>query len=259
MGTTKLTRKEILSEDPVHEAMIRMVEFFRLNGRKIGVLAAVALLLGVGIYGGLQYLKGREMQAQDRLGRGIEFFHAQVTPEAGEDPYAIGSSPAFRSENAKYQAAAGEFSAAMSLHSFGKTAVTARYYLALSQLRTGNRTEAIQNLESVASNSKDRTLGYLAKKVLASSHAESGNHKGARDILESMIKDPQCPLPKDQLSLELARSLVAQGNRAEAVKVLQDASAQGPSFSMLKQQLILELDKVQKAPATGSALRPVNP
>ena len=74
-----------------------------------------------------------------------------------------------------------------------------------------------------------------------------------------MIKDPQCPLPKDQLSLELARSLVAQGNRAEAVKVLQDASAQGPSFSMLKQQLILELDKVQKAPATGSALRPVNP
>ena len=79
MGTTKLTRKEILAEDPVHEAIIQLIEFFQTNGKKVGILAAVIVVVAVGIYGGLQYLDNRQMQAQEQLGKGMDFFHAQVS------------------------------------------------------------------------------------------------------------------------------------------------------------------------------------
>ena len=252
MGTTKLTRKEILTEDPVHVAMIQLIEFFQSNGKKIGILAVAVILVGVGVYGGFQYLESKQSQAQEQLGKGMNFFHAQVAPDASNDPYAKGPTPIFKSDKAKYEAAAREFSSVVSGYGYSKLSVVARYYLGLSQLQLGLRKEAVQNLETVAGNSKDRTVGFLAKKVLATEQMNSGNYKGAREILEGMIRDPQCDLPKEDLNIDLSRVLVAQGRRDEAIKLLREAGSQGPQFSLLKQRLMVELDKLQKAPKTGS-------
>jgi predicted negative regulator of RcsB-dependent stress response len=259
VGTTKLTRKEILAEDPVHEAIIQLLEFFGANGKKIGVAAVIVLLLALGVYGGLQYLDRMEAKAQETLGKGIDFFHAPVTADATDDPYAKGSVPTFRSDLAKYKAAAKEFSAIVDGRSFGKITVVARYYLGLSQLQIGQKQEAIRNLESVSSDSKERTLGYLAKRVLATEYLNSGNHKGAREILDSLIKDPKCQLPKEDLSLQLSKVLVAQGKRDEAIKVLRDASSQGAAFGVYQQQVTAELAKLQKAPVAGSNPQPAIP
>jgi predicted negative regulator of RcsB-dependent stress response len=251
VGTTKLTRKEILAEDPVHEAIIRAIEFFKLNGRNIGLIVAAVALVAVGTYGGIRYLANREVQAQESLGRGMELFHAQVAPDASDDPYAKGPSPTFRTDQAKYQAAAKEFSSLISRYGYSKTAIVARYYLGLAQVQLGQNKEAAQNLESVAGNSKDRTVGYLAKKALAGVYFTSGNYKGAKELLEGMIKDPQCILPKEDMSIQLSRVLVAQGKRDEAMRVLRDAGSQGAAFSALKQQVTQELDRLQKASKTG--------
>jgi predicted negative regulator of RcsB-dependent stress response len=251
VGTTKLTRKEILAEDPVHETLVQLIEFFRENSKKIGIVAAILVILALGIYGGIQYLDRMELKTQEQLGKGIDFFHAEVTADAADDPYGKGTTPLFKSDLAKYKAAAKEFSAIVNGHSFGKISVVAQYYLGLSQLRTNQEPEAIRNLEAVSNNSKDRTLGFLAKRVLATEYFESGNQKGAREILESLIKDPQCQLPKGDLSLQLSRVLVAQGKREEAIKVLREASSQGAAFSAQQQQLATELDKLQKTPIPG--------
>jgi predicted negative regulator of RcsB-dependent stress response len=256
VGTTKLTRKEILAEDPVHEAIMKLVEFFRINGKKLVLLAAILVLIALGVYGGLLYLKSREVEAQEQLAKGMNFFHAQIAADASDDPYSKGPTPVFRSDEAKYKAAAKEFSSIASRFGHSKTSTVARYYLGLSQLRLGQNKEAIQNLESVASNSRNRTVGYLAKKVLAAESVRSGNLKGAREILEGLMKDPQCNLPREDLSIQLSQILVALGKRDEAVKVLQEASSQGPAFSVLKQQLTAELDKLQKASKAG--LEPVS-
>jgi predicted negative regulator of RcsB-dependent stress response len=252
VGTTKLTRKEILAEDPVHQAIIELIEFFRVNGKKIAIGAAAIVLLAVGVYGGIQYLDNKQAKAQDRLREGMNFFHAQVSPDASDNPYAKGTSPVFRNEAAKYQAAAKEFSSVVSGFGYSKLAVVARYYLGLTQLQLGQKKEAAQNLEQVATSSKDRTLSNLAKKVLAADYVATGNYRGAKELLEGMIRDPQCDLPKEDLSIDLAKALVAQGKRDEAIKVLRDASAQGAQFSPIRQRVMTELDKLQKPPKTGS-------
>jgi tetratricopeptide (TPR) repeat protein len=251
VGTTKLTRKEILAEDPVHEAIIQLIEFFKVNGRNVGLVVAAVVLVVAGVYGGIRYLANREAQAQELLGRGMELFHAQIAPDATDDPYAKGPTPRFRTDQARYQAAAKEFSSLISKYGYSKTAIVARYYLGLAQVQLGQEKEAAQNLESVAGNSKDRTVGYLAKKALAGVYFNLGNYKGAKDLLEGMIKDPQCLLPKEDMSVQLSRVLVAQGKRDEAVKVLRDAGSQGAAFTALKQQVTQELDRLQKAPGTG--------
>ena len=259
MGTTKLTRKEILAEDPVHQAILQLVEFFRVNGTKVAVGAVAAVILAIGIYAGLQYLNSREIQAQERLAKGMEFFHAAVSPDAAENPYAKGSEPVFRSDAAKYQAAAKELSPVATGYGYGKLSVVARYYLGLAQLQLGQKKEAIQSLESVAGNSKNRTLGFLAKRTIATVHLGSGNYQGARELLQSMIRDPQCDLQKEDLSIQLSKVLVAQGKRDEAIKVLRDANTQSPAFGVFKQQLITELDRLQKTPKAGAAPQPANP
>ncbi len=223
MGTTKLTRKEILAEDPVHQAIISLVEVLRVHGRNIGLAAAVVVLLSFGTYLGLQYLESRDMRAQQDLSRAMAFFHAQIDPSAADDPYGKGPDPSFRRETDKYQAASREFSTVVSKYGSSKLAVIARYYLGLSQLRLGQKTEAVRSLETVRNNTKDRTVGYLAKKVLAQHYMDSGNYKEALEILDGMIKDPQCDLPREDLRLDLARVYLAQGKRDDAMKVLRAA------------------------------------
>ncbi len=252
MGTTKLTRKEILAEDPVHLAIIQIVDLVRERGKVIGIGLAAVVLAGVGIYFLLQYLDARGAQAQQDLARGIDFFHAQIDPTATDDPYAKSPVPVFKNEAAKYQAASREFQSVVSKYGYSKVAVVARYYLGLIQLRQGQTKEALQLLEAVGNNSKDRTVGYLAKKVLAEHHLDTGNFKGAQEILEAEIKDPQCELPKEDLNVDLARALAGQGKRDEALKVLTAAREQA-SNSMLLSQVLQEITKLQASSAAGAA------
>jgi predicted negative regulator of RcsB-dependent stress response len=252
VGTTKLTRKEILAEDPVHESMIQLVEFLKQNGRKVGIVAVVIVLLAVGVYGGMQYLDYRQGQAQQMLWKGMSYFHADIAADATADPYGKGPVPSFKDETARYQAAAKEFSSIMSGFGYSKISVVARYYLGLCQLQLGQKKEAVQTLETVANNSKDRTVGFLAKKVLAADYLSIANYPKAKEILEGMIRDPQCDLPKEDLNIDLSRVLVAQGKRDEALKVLREAGAQGQQFSTQKQRVLAELEKLQKAAKSGS-------
>jgi predicted negative regulator of RcsB-dependent stress response len=250
VGTTKLTRKEILAEDPVHEALIRLVEVVRSRAMIIGLVAVGLVLVGLGLYFGLEYLEGRDMQAQQQLSRGIEFFHARLDPAALDDPYCIGPDPIFRSDAAKYEAANREFSGVISRSGSSKLGVLARYYQGLTQLRLGQKDEAVRSLETVRNNTKDRTMGYLARKVLAKHYLETGNPKGAQELVEGMIRDPQCELPREDLRVDLSRALAAQGKRDEALKVLREARDEG-GRSMLQSMVTQELSRLEATPANS--------
>jgi len=241
LGTTKLTRKEIMAEDPVHEALVGIVELFRAHGATIALIAGSVALLGIGVYFGLQYLDSRETQGQIQLAKGIEFYHAEISDEATDDPYGKGSIAMFRTDKARNEAASKEFSSILSKHKYCKLAVLARYYLGLSQLKLGQENEGIQNLQLVSKNSKDRIVGDLAKRVLAANFYSTGNYKDSQEILQGMIQDPKCELLKEDLKMELSRVLAAQGQRDEAIKEARDQAG----TSMLQSQLIQKLTKLQ--------------
>jgi predicted negative regulator of RcsB-dependent stress response len=244
VGTTKLTRKEILAEDPVHLAIVQIVDLFRERGKLIGLVAAGVVVLGVGVYFGMEYLDSRDMAAQQQLGRAMDFFHGRIDPTATDDPFSKGAEPTFRSEAARLQAAAKEFSEIVAKHGSSKVGVMARYYLGLCELRQGRKNEAVQLLEAVRNNTKDRTVAYLAKKVLAKYYLDSGNFKAAQDMLEGMIRDPQCELPKEDLKLDLSRVLVAEGKRDEAIKLLRSTRDESGK-SMLQSMLAQELNRLE--------------
>jgi predicted negative regulator of RcsB-dependent stress response len=259
VGTTKLTRKEIISEDPIHDAMLKTVEYLRGNGAKVGVAVVVITVLAFGIYSGIQYLESRDVKAQIAFAKGLDYFHAEVSADATEDPYGKGPIPTFKSESAKYQAAIKEFSPIASGYFYGKLAVLARYYLGITQLKLGEQKEALQNLESVAGSSSNRTIGFLAKRALAIQNFEAGNYKKAQELLDSLVKDPKCDLQKEDLSIQLSRVLVAQGKREDAIKVLNEANAQGPSFGRFQSRLTAELEKLQKSAKSGTDTQPAQP
>ncbi len=246
MGTTKLTRKEILAEDPVHEAIMQIVEFLRTQAKLVAGVIVAAAVLAVGGYFGMDYLQARDQQMQVQLGRALDFYHARIDPSAGDNPFAKGPDPTFKNETAKYQATIKELSNLASRYAAGKLGLTAKYYLGLSYLKLGQTREAMSNLEAVRNNSRDKTLSNLAKKVLAGYYFNSGNYKAAQDLLEGLIRDPQCDLPKDDLGLLLSRVYEAEGKRGEALKTLRQAKedAAGSGFQPLIAQ---ELNRLEGA------------
>ena len=246
VGTTKLTRKEILSDDPVRETILRLVGFFQTNRTRIGVAAIAVIVLALGFWTWSRYLDGRANDTGATLGRGMAFFSAIVSPNAGDDSYAEGELPVFKSDEDKYQAAEKEFSIAAGSFGAGEAGKTAQYYLGLTQLKLGKKEEAKKNLEAVAFGSGNRTVGFLAKKALADYHADSGNVKGAEDLLRGMIKDAKCDLPKEDLGMQLAGILIADGKKDEAIRVLREASEASPVFGVFNQQLLAEIEKLQK-------------
>jgi predicted negative regulator of RcsB-dependent stress response len=189
----------------------------------------------------------------------MDFYHAQISADATDDPYSEGSTPTFSSEEAKYQAAAKEFSSVASRRGHAKISIIARYYLGLTQLQIGKEKDALTNLESVSANSRNRTLGFLAKKAIAAHYFKSGNYSEAGGILESIIKDPQCDLPKDDLNLMLAKALAAQGKHDEAITILTEATSQGPGSGLIRQQLAEELDRLQRTAKTELGREPTIP
>ena len=246
MGTTKLTRKEILSDDPVRENIIRFVGFLQANRAKIGVAVIVVIVLALGYWALSAYLDTRANAAGAMLGRGMAFFSATISPDAKDDPYAKGDKPLFENDEDKYKAAEKEFSAAAESFGAGEAGKTARYYLGLTQLHLGKNEESKKNLESAAFGSGNRTVGFLAKKALAGLYADSGNEKGAEDLLRGMIKDAKCDLPKEEIGLQLAGILNAMGKKEEAINVLREVSEASPIFGVYSQQLTAEIERLQK-------------
>src|SRR5881409_3034201 len=86
VGTTKLTRKEILGDDPIHDALVNTIEVVRERGKQIALGAGALILAGFGIYLALEYMERRDNEAQQILTRGIDFYPAQVDPSALDDP-----------------------------------------------------------------------------------------------------------------------------------------------------------------------------
>lgn len=252
MGTTKLTRKEILGQDPVYDAIVKTIEFFGVHGKPVGLGILSILLLGSGGYFGLRYLESRDMEIQQRLSRGIDFYHAQIDASALDDPFGKGPQPLFRNAESKFKAALQEFTAVTQRTPSSKPGVIARYYLGLCQKNLGQPAEAIKTLEQVRNNSVDLTVGYLAKKVLAMHYTESGNYKGAQEILDGMIKDPQCPLPKEDLRMQLAKVYVVQGKREEGLKLLRQARDEAGA-SPLQMMLTQELSRLETASSGSNA------
>ncbi len=244
MGTTKLTRKEI-SADPIHDALIETVDYLRAHAKIIGLVGAGVLLVVLGAYFGLRYLDARDTAGQQELAKGMDYYHGTVdAATAKDDPYSAGPTPVFRSEEAKYRAAAAIFGPVSTRFGNSKIGVMARYYLGLCQKQLGQKNEAIATLEAVGNTTADRTVGYLAKNVLAGYYVETGDAKKGLDLLQSMQKDPQCDLPREGLLIDISRAYLAMGKREDAVKTLEEAQASGAG-SMLQSLVFQELGRIQ--------------
>jgi predicted negative regulator of RcsB-dependent stress response len=244
VGTTKLTRKEI-SADPIHDALVETVDFLRAHAMILCLAGAGLLVIMLGTYFGLRYLDTRDATAQQELGKGMDYYHGTVDgATAKDDPYAAGPAPVFKSEEAKFRAASAIFSSVSSRSGSSKIAVMARYYLGLCQKQLGQKSEAIATLEAVGNNTSDRTVGFLAKKVLAGYYVETGDAKKGLDLLQNILKDPQCDLPREGLLIDVSRAYMAMGKREEAVKTLEEAQASGAG-GMLQSLVFQELSHIQ--------------
>ncbi len=196
----------------------------KFEGKGKNFLYALAAVAVLAVLIGIFYTWNRRSnaQAQAALGKAIETATAQITdvPQPGS------GAKTFKTEKERSEAAVNEFQAIADKFG-GGVGEKAKYFVAVTKLKLPDqRAEAIQELETLSSNSGE--VGELSKFALAHARADDGNLDGAAALFQELaaLEDPI--LAKETINFELARIYEKQGKTAEAVelyfKIAKDAS-----------------------------------
>lgn len=234
---SRISRKE-LKKDEFAAEVSKTYEFIQQQREKllrVGVAAAVVVVLAMGAYFLVQYRKSR---ADEELAHAVRVFYAPLQSES-PDPQEIN----FPDDGSRYAQAEKEFGGIAGKYSWVRQGRMARYYLGLSKLNLGKTDEAIRDLQAVAGRSEEN-LASLAKFALAGAYAGSGKTADAEKLYRELANRPTETVPKDSALLALADHLSAS-KPAEAQKIYQELQKQQgkSSAAEIAGQRLAELKK----------------
>lgn len=220
MGTRRLTRREIVREDPVRQALLGMRDFLERNGTKIALVLLFALLGAGGWYLWGYWTRMSERESQELFARALDAFHGTVQENTNTRPdqARVDTHRVFKSRQEQFEAALKEFDALAAKRSDRPIGVLAAYYAALSEEELGRRGAAIKRLEDLEGRAKDPTGIYLIKRALAAMCLAEGKSERAAELYNQLLS-LDSPGPKEEIMLSLADLYQRAGRREEAIKL----------------------------------------
>ena len=173
------------------------------------------LLLAAG-WGGSLYLRSRQAEAAEALGKALAAYHGIVSPTP---PPGL-NARSFKTEKEKYEEAQKQFTAVAARFPRFSQGRWARYYAALCQRDLGNLSEAEKELSPIAQAS-DPELAAQAKMVLAGIDQQSGRGEEAEKLYQELLKGrPAATVPKATIQMALAE-LYQQTDPPRALEIYQ--------------------------------------
>ncbi len=220
MGTRRLTRREIVREDPVRQALLGLREFLEKNGAKIALLLVLALLGTGGWYFWGYWTMTSEQETQELFARALDAFHGTVreNPSAQPDQAGVDTHRVFKSRQEQFETALNEFAALAARRSDRPLGVLAAYYAALSEEELGRRGAAIKRLEDLNRKANEPTNIYLIKRALAAMYLAEGKSEQAAELYNQLLS-LETTGPKEEIMLSLADIYQRAGQREEAIKL----------------------------------------
>ena len=193
--------------------------------RKLVTVAGIAVLVAAALgVGGWAFLQWREQKASFELGSALRTYQRPLRP-AGAPANPEFSSFASAAERAK--TARAEFQAVADHYSHTPSARMARYYVALTDMESGDTAAAERELKAIAA-SGNKDLAPLGKLALATLYRSQKRDADAIQLYRELIDHPSESVPKATAQLELG-SLYEQKQPAEANKLYQQVRIENPT------------------------------
>jgi TolA-binding protein len=212
----KTAERHHLKTNEFAERVAGATQFWNTHRSKVTTGAAVALAVIVATGAFVGYRQQRSAKAGAALSEAEAIASAPVAP-AGTP--ATGALPAgtYATAEARDQAAVEKFLAAATAYGSTPAGLAARYRGAMLLAQLGRRSDAEREFKAVAD--KDSGLyGRTARLALAELQVQGGQYDAAIQTFRDTLARTDSDLPADGLLMQLGRTYLLAGKKAEALQ-----------------------------------------
>jgi tetratricopeptide (TPR) repeat protein len=208
------------------------------------VAAVVIATLGIGYFGWRERV---QTKAHGLLAQAMAVQDARVGPPPAPGTPAGGLY--FPTERERSQAALTKFKIAADAYPSTDAGVYARYQEGATSLALGSTPGAIAAYQQVIKESGDNFYGQMARLGLAEAQVRAGQYDPAINTFKELAQRKDGPLPVDGILMQLGRTYLEAGKRADAQQIFNRLVEEYPE-SAYTGEARKEIETLKKAPTT---------
>ena len=216
------------------------------RGETTAVIAGVAVVaaLAIAYFGWREHV---QTKAHGLLAQAMSVQDARVGPPPAPGTPAGGLY--FPTERERSQAALTKFKVAADAYPSTDAGIYARYQEGATSLALGSTPGAIAAYEQVIKASGDGFYGQMARLGLAEAQVRAGQFDAAITMFKDLAQRKDGPLPVDGILMQLGRTYLEAGKRADAQQTFNKLVEEYPE-SPFTGDARKEIETLKKAPTT---------
>jgi len=213
----KRTERKHLKEHELQKFARGARERFEGKRRESTALIVVLAVLAVVAIGFFAWRERVQTRAHSLLADALVVETARVgPPPAAGTPAANAGGLSFPTERERAHAALTKFKAAADAYPSTDAGLYARYQQAATYMKLGQPKEAAETYQQVIDRAGNRIYGQMARLGLAEAQARTGQYDQAINTFKELSLRKDGPLPVDGILMQLGRTYLEAGKRAEA-------------------------------------------
>jgi TolA-binding protein len=210
----KRTERQHLKENELQTLARQARELIEARGRETTTLVTVVVVAGVIGVGYFAWHERVQAKAHELLAQAVAVQDARVGPPPAPGQPASGLY--FPTERERAQAALTKFKIAADAYPSTDAGLYARYKQAATMMQLGDPKGAAASYQQVIDQAGSRIYGQTARLGLAEAQARAGQYDQAINAFKELAQRKDGPLPIDAILMQLGRTYLDAGRRADA-------------------------------------------
>jgi len=213
----KRAERHHLKENEITRWARQARETVETRKREMTAAVTAALVVGAVAFGYFMWRDRVQSQAHALLAQALAVGEARVSPPPAPGVATPPPQPGtYPSERARAEAAVAKFKAAADAYPSTDAGVFARYQEATTLMSLNRAADAVPCYQDVIARAGDRIYGQMARLGLAEAQARAGQYDQAINAFRDLAQRKEGPLPIDGILMQLGRTYVDAGKRADA-------------------------------------------
>ncbi len=210
----KRTERQHLKENELRSFALQARDTFEARRRETTAIVVVAVVVGAVAVGFFAWRERVQTKAHALLAQAMAVQDARVGPPPA--PGTPAGSLYFPTERERAQAALTKLKIAADAYPSTDAGIYARYQQGATALALGDTSGAAAAYQQVIEKAGDGFYGQMARLGLAETQARAGQFDQAINTFKELAQRKDGPLPVDGILMQLGRTYLEAGKRADA-------------------------------------------
>jgi tetratricopeptide (TPR) repeat protein len=210
----KTTERRHLKDNELRNFAVHAGQTMSERRKETTTVIVAVVVVGALVAGYFGWREHVQTKAHGLLAQAMALQDARVGPPPAPGTPAGG--PYFPTERERSQAALTKFKIAADAYPSTDAGIYARYQEGATSLALGSTPGAIAAYQQVVKEAGDGFYGQMARLGLAEAQARAGQYDAAINTFKELAQRKDGPLPVDGILMQLGRTYLEAGKRADA-------------------------------------------